>query len=108
VFVSRDSGERFTPAAQAAEGLSVFFDLDGKHLWYGTFDGQPRLARAPLDGGSTDQVKLPPLTKDAVGYIAQNPAAHSEYAIATFGRSVYLSKDAGRTWTAIAERGQGK
>jgi hypothetical protein len=86
----------------------VFFDLDGKHLWYGTFDGQPRLARAPLDRGSTAQVKLPPLTKDAVGYIAQNPVARSEYAIATFGRSVYLSKDAGRTWTAIAERGQGK
>jgi len=108
VFVSRDSGERFTPAAEAAEGLSVFFDLDGKRLWYGTFDGQPRLARAPLDRGSTAQVKLPPLTKDAVGYIAQNPVAHSEYAIATFGRSVYLSKDTGRTWTAIAERGQGK
>src|SRR5438876_1036892 len=50
----------------------------------------------------------PPLTKDAVGYIAQNPVARSEYAIATFGRSVYLSKDAGHTWTAIAERGQGK
>src|SRR6266446_10705803 len=102
VFVSRDSGERFAAVAEAAEGLSVFFDLDGKHLWYGTFDGQPRLARAPLDGGSTAQVKLPPLTKDAVGYIAQNPVAHGEYAIATFGRSVYLSKDAGRTWTAIA------
>ena len=108
VFVSRDAGERFTPVAEAAEGLSVFFDLDGKHLWYGAFDGQPRLARAPLDGGSTAQVKLPPLTKDAVGYIAQNPVARSEYAIATYGRSVYLSKDAGRTWTAIAERGQGK
>src|SRR2546422_162711 len=108
VFVSRDSGERFTPVAEAVEGLSVFFDLDGKHLWYGTFDGQPRLAQAPLDGGPTAQMKLPPLTKDAVGYIAQNPVARSEYAIATFGRSVYLSKDAGRTWTAIAERGQGK
>jgi len=108
VFMSRDSGERFTPVAEAAEGLSVFFDLDSKYPWYGTFDGQPRLARAPLDGASTGQVKLPPLTKDAVAYIAQNPVAHSEYAIATFGRSVYLSKDAGRTWMAIAERGQGK
>src|SRR5438046_9401353 len=108
VFGSRDSGERVAPLAEAVEGLSVFFDLDGKHLWYGTFDGQPRLAQAPLGGGPTAQVKLPPLTKDAVGYIAQNPVARSEYAIATFGRSVYLSKDAGRTWTAIAERGQGK
>src|SRR5439155_508929 len=83
-----DSGERFTPVAEAVEGLSVFFDLDGKHLWYGTFDGQPRLAQAPLDGGSTVQVKLPPLTKDAVGYIAQNPVARSADAIATFGGGV--------------------
>ena len=32
----------------------------------------------------------------------------SEYAIATFNRDVYLSKDAGRTWTAIAARGETK
>src|SRR2546422_11150916 len=83
-------------------------DVCSSDLWCGTFDGQPRLAQAPLDGGPTAQVKLPPLTQDAVGYIAQNPVARSEYAIATFGRSVYLSKDAGRTWTAIAERGQSK
>ncbi len=108
VYLSRDSGERFTPLAGNAEGLSVFFDLDGKHLWYGTFDGQPRLARAPLEGGSAAQVKLPPLTKDAVAYVAQNPVERGEYAIATFGRSVYQSKNAGRTWSQIADRGQGK
>src|SRR5207247_3310444 len=107
-LASRASVPLFTPAAYALEASSPFFHLDGKHLWYGVFDGQPRLAQAPLDGGPTAQVKLPPLTQDAVGYIAQNPVARSEYAIATFGRSVYLSKDAGRTWTAIAERGQSK
>ena len=106
VYVSRDSGERFEPVASGAQGLSVFFDLDGKYLWFGTFDGQPRLARAPL-GGKADQVNLPPLTKDAVSYIAQNPAARNEYAIATFERSVYLSKDSGKTWTPIAVRGNG-
>ena len=107
VFVSRDSGERFEPVASGAQGVSVFFDLDGKQLWYGTFDGQARLARAPL-GGKATSVALPPIGRDAVAYIAQNPAARSEYAIATFEKSVYLSKDSGRTWTAIAERGNGK
>lgn len=108
IYLSRDSGERFTLVAQGAEGLAVFFDLDGKRLWYSAFDGQPRLAHAPLGGGAATQVKLPPLSEDAVAYIAQNPAARSEYAIATFGKSVYLSKDAGRSWSQIADRGKAK
>lgn len=108
VFVSRDSGERFVALATGAEAVSVFFDLDGKHLWYGTFDGAARLARVPLGSGKPASVPLPPLGRDAVAYIAQNPASRGEYAIATFERSVYLSRDAGRSWTAIAERGEAK
>ena len=106
VFLSRDSGERFVRLAGGAEGLSVCFDLDGKSVWYGTFDGRARLARAPLEGGTGASVDLPALGQDAVAYIAQNPAARSEYAIATFARSVYLSKDGARTWKRIAERGR--
>jgi len=53
-------------------------------------------------------VALPPLKEDAVAYVAQNPANTMEYAIATFERSVYLSKDAGKTWGQIADRGHGK
>jgi hypothetical protein len=107
VFVSGDGGESFAKVAPV-QATAVFFDLDGKDLWYGSFDGQPRLGRAPVKGGTATQFKLPPLTKDAVSFIAQNPARRTEYAIATFNRNVYLSKDAGRTWTAIAERGETK
>jgi len=107
VFLSRDSGEQFVAVATGGQGLSAFFDLDGKHLWYGTFDGRPHLVRAPL-GGQATEVKLPPLEKDAVAYIAQNPKTRGEYAIATFKRSVYLSKDAGKTWMQIADNGRGK
>jgi len=105
IHLSRDSGSRFETVAAAGEGLAVFFDLDGKHLWYSAFDGQPRLARVALAGGKATPVKLPPLREDAVAYIAQNPASRSEYAIATFGRSVFISKDAGRSWSRIASRG---
>ena len=107
IYESTDSGESFQQIA-GGEGTSVFYDLDGKHLWLGYFDGQPRLARARLRGGPLAQIKLPELKEDAVSYIAQNPAKRDEYAIATFQRSVFLSEDAGRTWTPIAERGQGK
>jgi hypothetical protein len=41
-----------------------------------------------------------------VAYIAQNPANGKEYAIATFTRDVYLSKDGGRTWKQIAAHGE--
>ena len=86
----------------------MFFDLDGKHLWYGSYDTQPRLARARLKGGPAAQLKLPPLQKDAVSFIAQNPVRRDEYSIATFNRNVFLSRDAGRTWTAIARSGETK
>jgi hypothetical protein len=108
VFVSRDSGERFDAVATGAQAFSVFFDLHGKHLWYGTFDREPRLARAPLGAGKPANIPLPALSRDAVAYIAQNPAQRSEYAIATFERSVYVSHDAGQTWTPIALRGNGQ
>lgn len=108
IFLSRDSGQRFTKADSAGEGLSVFFDLEGKRLWYGAFDGRAKLESRPLDGGTATQMRMPPLKDDAIAYIAQNPASRLEYAIATFGRSVYMTKDAGKTWTQIAERGQSK
>ena len=108
LYLSNDAGERFTKAASGGEGLSVFFDLNGKELWYGAYAGRPTLSRAALKGGESARIVLPPLTNDAVAYIAQNPARKLEYAIATFERSVYLSKDGGRSWKQIAERGAAK
>ena len=107
VFESADSGESFRQLA-GGEGTAVFFDLDGEHLWYGSFDGQPRLARTRLREGPMVQIKLPRFKDDAVAYIAQNPVRRGEYAIATFERNVYLSPDAGKTWKQIADRGDGR
>jgi hypothetical protein len=108
LYLSRDSGERFVKTAADGEGLSAFFDLEGKFLWYGGFDGRPSLTRLALSDGKPVKVSLPPLKDDAVAYIAQNPARRLEYAIATFERSVYLSKDAGQSWKQIADRGTAK
>jgi hypothetical protein len=108
LYLSKDSGESFAKAAGDGEGLSVFFDLEGKSVWYGAFDGRAKLTRLPLAGGRAVQAALPPLKDDAVAYIAQNPARRLEYAIATFGRSVYISKDAGQSWSQIADRGKTK
>ena len=108
LYLSRDSGERFAKAAGGGEGLSAFFDLEGRFVWYGEFDGRAKLTRLPLAAGALPvQAALPPLKDDAVAYVAQNPARRLEYAIATFERSVYVSKDAGQSWSQIADRGKG-
>jgi photosystem II stability/assembly factor-like uncharacterized protein len=108
VYLSRDSGERFSALAPGVDGLAVCFELDGRHLWYGAFDGQPILARVALEGGNAERVPLPALARDAVAYIAQNPARRDELAIATFRRNVFLSPDRGRTWRQIAAEGQAR
>src|SRR6266481_1046306 len=57
VYESSDEGESFAQVA-GDQGTAVFFDLDGKHLWYGSYDGkQPRLTRAPLKSGPATQFK---------------------------------------------------
>jgi hypothetical protein len=108
VFLSRDAGARFAAIATNGDALSVHFDLDGARVWYGTFDGAPHLSVVPMAGGKPTPIKLPTLGQDAVSYIAQNPATRSEYAIATFRRSVYISKDKGSTWTLAARHGEAK
>lgn len=109
LFLSRDAGQTFQPAAAGKRTLAAHFDLDGQHLWFSTHAGKPGLARIALaPGAKAEDVALPPLREDAVAYIAQNPARRDEIAIATFRRSVYVSPDRGRTWKQIAAEGVGK
>lgn len=105
VYESTDGGASFSRLA-GGDGTAVFFDLDGEHLWYGWFDGEARLARARLRGGPMSAVSIPRIGRDAVAYIAQNPAARNAYSIATFARNVFVSPDVGRTWKPVALAGK--
>lgn len=106
LYLSRDSGNSFERLVGGEQVLAEAFDLDAAHLWFSAYAGKPALFRIGLTAGAkAEQVALPPLTKDAVAFIAQNPVRRSELVIATFQRSVYLSNDRGRTWTQIAHEG---
>jgi hypothetical protein len=105
LFLSNDSAERFERLAEG-QALAAFFDLEGEHLLYSMHDGVARLYRHSLKSRTRTEISLPPLTRDAVSHIAQNPAARAEYAIATFERNVFLSKNMGKNWTQIARNGQ--
>lgn len=108
VFLSRDSGARFEPLVPGRPGLALKFDLDGKSLWIGSFDSGASLQRVSIYGPRRADAALPQLGRDAVAYIAQNPARHDEIAIATFERNVFVSQDRGKTWNEIADRGEAK
>ena len=106
LYLSGDSAESFERLVGGQRVLAQSFDLDGLHLWFSSYAGKAALARIALKIGSkAEALSIPVLTEDAVAYIAQNPVRRSEIAIATFKRSVFLSKDQGRTWTQIAKEG---
>lgn len=106
LFLSADGGDNFKRLAGGTQILAAYFDLDEKQLWFSSYDGKPGLTRLDWNSDKKTAISIPPLTRDAVAYIAQNPANRNEYAIATFERNVYLTKDQGKKWTQIANQGQ--
>lgn len=106
LYLSHDSGNQFERLVEAKQVLSQWFDLDGERLWFGSYAGGPLLSRIALaDDAKADKIQIPVTPNDAIAYIAQNPIRHDELAIATFKRSVYLSRDQGETWKQIAKEG---
>ena len=106
LYLSRNAAASFERLVGGRQVFAEAFALDGQYIWFSGYAGTATLMRIALKAGaSPEALPLPPLGEDAVAYIAQNPARPKELAIATFKRSVLLSKDEGRTWTRIAQSG---
>jgi photosystem II stability/assembly factor-like uncharacterized protein len=105
LFLSGDHGQTFKQVGTKAEVYGVWFDLNGDDLWYAGVKFSPFLVRRNLETQQEQFMKLPPMGRDAVDYITQNPAHKDEYAISTFQRNVFLTRDAGKTWRQIARQG---
>jgi hypothetical protein len=107
LYLSRDWADNFAWLAGGRVVIAARFTLDGRHLWFSSYaDNKPALARVAWEAaGAAEEIPIPLHADDAVAYIAQNPVRWAEFAIATFRRSVLLSKDSGSTWTQIAAEG---
>ena len=106
LYLSRDAGENFEQLVGDVRVFAEAFDLDGQQLWFSTYAGEAGLVRVALKPGTAlETLSIPALGEDAVAYIAQNTVQRDEFAIATFKRSVFVSKDRGRSWTQIAKDG---
>ena len=106
LFISEDLGGNFAAVAAGPQATSAQFDLDGAHLWFGGYESAATLTKMVLKTKKRELMPIPAMTKDAVAYIAQNPANKKQYAIATFTRGVYLSSDGGKSWKSIAQKGE--
>lgn len=106
LYLSRDAGQRFRAVIEGEQVVSATFSLDGSSLWFGSYGDAAKLSRLDLQTREVTPLGVPELDEDAAAYLAQNPAQAKEWAMATFKRDVYLSKDAGMTWSAIAKAGQ--
>ncbi|MFZ2739325.1 MAG: glycosyl hydrolase [Burkholderiaceae bacterium] len=106
LYLSHNSAHRFDRLLGAKGVLAVFFDLDGQHLWFSSLGTKAELARISLKAGAkAEPIALPAMPDDGLAYIAQNPVRPHEMAIASFNRSVFISKNRGLSWTAIAIKG---
>lgn len=107
LYLSSDGGERFERLAEGQVLAAAFSPSDGS-LWFSTFDGRARLERMARPGGAPEALAQPAMDRDAVAFIAHHPSDARQHAIATFERDVFVTADAGRTWTRIARRGAGQ
>ncbi len=108
LYLSRDAGEAFSQRVAGRQVLGIGFEQDGRHMLFSSYAGKAALSRIGMAPGAAAQdIPIPAMSEDAVGYIAQNPVRPAEIAIASFKRSVFLSRDEGRTWKPIAQNGAG-
>jgi hypothetical protein len=106
LYVSRDWADNFDWLAGGRFVIAAKFTLDGRYVWFSSYADKPTLARVAWGaGGKSEEIAIPVHSEDAVAYIAQNPVRRDDFAIATFKRSIFLSKDNGSSWTQIATEG---
>lgn len=105
LFLSRDQGQTFVRVGAPGLITVAHFLPDGSALLYGTRE----LFRLDLKSDQVQAVPSPALgEKDAISYIAANPATAGDLAIATFGRDLYRTVDDGRNWQTLARNGETK
>lgn len=106
LYLSRDAGQSFQVVSPGEQTVGMAFSVDGTSLWFGSYGNGAKLSRLELSTGQVSPLSVPELQKDAIAYLAQNPTQPQEWAMATFKRDVYVSKDGGRSWSTIAKAGQ--
>lgn len=106
LYLTSDYGKTFIQSLPGIQITALYYTPAGNLIVGGYQDGAV-LMELDADGKSASrQWKLPPMTEDAVAYIAQHPSAGNEWVLATYKRDVYHTEDDGATWHRIAQEGK--
>ncbi|HSH81610.1 MAG TPA: hypothetical protein VLA19_24030 [Herpetosiphonaceae bacterium] len=104
VLLSSDHGASFEQIGPAAPVTAVAWSPDGKQFVFGA----TKLSAYDVESKQVKELSTPSIEgQDAIAYIAVNPQRRDELAFATYARDIYLSSNAGQTWTQIAQDGAG-
>jgi WD40 repeat protein len=104
LFLSSDRGGTFNQIAQGSPVSAVAFSPKGDQLLFGL----NQVLVYDINGKQVQALQTPAVgEKDAIGYIAVNPASPNQIAFATFARDVHVSRDSGKSWQQIADDGKG-
>lgn len=105
VYVSKDGGEQFERITEeAVRGTAVFFNET--ELYYASYEENAMLTKYTTTTNQEEQVSLPNLKKDAVAFIAQNPANEEELGLYTLQGKAFLTQDNGGTWSSLLQQGK--
>lgn len=104
LFISHDAGSHFRRIMDGHAVTATAFDARGERLFAVTAEASELLTIA-LPGGARSAAKLPPLGIDIVTHISPSPVDARTLAIATEGRNVFITEDAGASWKPIARNG---
>lgn len=105
IYFSTDKGQSFELITKGIQGTTVFFDQE-ENLWYGGFGGNATLIKRSLKDESEQELQLPPLEKDAVMYLAQNPKNPLEIVFVSFNGDIYISADGTNSWKQLVNSGE--
>ncbi|GAA0330736.1 hypothetical protein GCM10008967_21550 [Bacillus carboniphilus] len=105
LFISGDNGKQFNQFASKSPITSIYFAKD--KLYFSSYLGNTStLSTYNLEAKETIEIGRVELKEDAIQYMAMNPTNSDEIWFYTFKNSLYVSEDAGESWSIKVEQGK--
>lgn len=106
VFLSRDFGQSFDSISDSPT-TAIAFSAKGE-LFAGSASDEVTLTTFASETNESKTLSIPSLSgENAISYIAVNPQDEKQITFTTAEKDIYMTKDAGESWSQIAEKGTG-